>query len=50
MLLVINRIDNATSGPASMSDTLHMIGDVMPTLLIQLVPLMFIFPLLFLPR
>ncbi|MEA2157209.1 MAG: cell division protease FtsH [Solirubrobacteraceae bacterium] len=48
VLLVINRIQSATSGPASFSDTLRSIGDVVPALLIQLVPLMFIFPLLFL--
>jgi len=47
-LFVINRIDAATSGPASMSDTLRMLGDALPALLIQLLPLMFIFPLLFL--
>ncbi len=47
-LFVINQIHDAVSGPATFSDTLHMIGDVVPTLLIQLIPLMFIFPLLFL--
>jgi ATP-dependent Zn protease len=47
-LWIVNRFDNASGGPASMSDTLRMLGDVMPTLLIQLLPLMIIFPLLFL--
>jgi len=47
-LFVINRIQSASQGGASMSDTIHMIGAVVPALVVQLIPLMFIFPLLFL--
>jgi len=47
-LLIANRIHDATSGPASISDTLHLMGSALPALLVQMIPLMFIFPLLFL--
>ena len=48
LLWIANMIHNAIDGPASFGDTLSTIGDVLPALLVQLLPLMFIFPLLFL--
>ncbi len=48
LLLFVNVIHNVVGGPASIGDTLAMIGDVLPLLLIQVLPLAFIFPLLFL--
>ena len=47
-LWLINIIHNAVDGPASFGDTIDMIVTVVPVLVIQLLPLMFIFPLLFL--
>jgi cell division protease FtsH len=48
LLVSINIIHNAIDGPASFGDTLHLVGTVIPLLLIQVLPLAFIFPLLFL--
>src|SRR3954454_13135276 len=48
LLLVVNLIQNAVSGSASLGDTVSMLGDAAPALLIQFLPYIFIFPLLFL--
>ena len=48
LLVVINLIQNATAGPASLTDTLSMIGESVPALLIQFLPYLFLFPMLFL--
>jgi ATP-dependent Zn protease len=48
LLVVINLIHNADSGPASLGDTLSMIADSLPVLLVNLLPYVFVFPLLFL--
>ncbi|MEA2187665.1 MAG: cell division protease FtsH [Solirubrobacteraceae bacterium] len=46
-LVVVNIIHNAVSGPASLSDTISMLGTGAPLLLVQFLPYMFLFPLLF---
>jgi ATP-dependent Zn protease len=48
LLLVINLIQNAVSGSASLGDTISMLGRVVPLLLLSALPYVFIFPLLFL--
>jgi ATP-dependent Zn protease len=48
LLLVINLIQNTVSGSASIPDTISMLGDALPVLLVQFLPYIFIFPLLFL--
>ncbi len=48
LLLVINLIHNAADGPASLSDTLSMIGTGAPLLVVQFLPYLFLFPMLFL--
>jgi ATP-dependent Zn protease len=48
VLLAINVIHSATSGGASLSDTIAMLGDALPVLLVNLLPYLFIFPVLML--
>jgi ATP-dependent Zn protease len=48
LLLGINVIQNAVSEGASLSDTLSMLGRVVPLLLLSALPYVFLFPLLFL--
>jgi ATP-dependent Zn protease len=48
LLLVVNFATNTFGGSASIGDTLHSIGDVVPALLVNALPYLFIFPLLFL--
>ncbi|MEA2128092.1 MAG: cell division protease FtsH, partial [Solirubrobacteraceae bacterium] len=48
LLLGINVIQNAVSDGASLSDTLSMLGRVVPLLLLSALPYVFLFPLLFL--
>jgi ATP-dependent Zn protease len=47
-LLIVNQIHRASSGPASLSDTLSMLGSGAPTLFVQFLPYLFLFPMLFL--
>jgi ATP-dependent Zn protease len=47
LLVAINILQNLFGDAASLSDTLSMLGDVIPALIIGLLPYMFIFPLLF---
>jgi ATP-dependent Zn protease len=46
-LVAVNLIQSAVDGPASLGDTLHMLGRVIPALLVSLIPYLFLFPLLF---
>jgi cell division protease FtsH len=48
VLLIINQIHSAASGGASFGDTLSMLGDTLPLLLVQFLPYLFLFPMLFL--
>jgi len=48
VLLIINQIHSASSGPASLSDTVSMLADVLPMLVVQFLPYLFLFPMLFL--
>jgi hypothetical protein len=48
VLLIVNRIHSASSGGASLGDTISMLGDVLPLLLVQFLPYLFLFPMLFL--
>jgi ATP-dependent Zn protease len=48
LLLTINIIQNAFAGPASLGETLSMLGRVAPLLLLSALPYVFLFPLLFL--
>jgi ATP-dependent Zn protease len=47
-LLVINRIHDAASGPASLGDTIHMLTSTLPLLVVNFLPYLFLFPMLFL--
>jgi ATP-dependent Zn protease len=47
LILAINILQNLFGDAASYSDTLHMLGDVLPALIVGLIPYLFIFPLLF---
>ena len=47
-LLVINRIHDAASGPASLGDTIHMLTSTLPLLIVNFLPYLFLFPMLFL--
>jgi cell division protease FtsH len=48
LLVVVNLIHNAADGPASFGDTLSMLGDGLPVMLVQFLPYLFLFPMLFL--
>jgi ATP-dependent Zn protease len=48
LLVAINLIHNAVDGPASLGDTVSMLTTTVPLLLVNLLPYLFIFPLLFL--
>src|SRR5215218_9543226 len=48
LLVAINLIHGAADGSASLGDTISMLGDSLPALLVSLLPYVFIFPLLFL--
>jgi len=48
LLVAINLIHNAADGPASLRDTLSMIGSGAPMLLVSFLPYLFLFPMLFL--
>src|SRR4051795_12900686 len=48
LLVAINLIQNAVDGPASLGDTLSMIADGLPLLLVNFLPYLFLFPMLFL--
>src|SRR5919107_2114156 len=48
LLVVINLIHNAADGPASLRDTLSMVGEGLPLLLVNFLPYLFLFPMLFL--
>jgi ATP-dependent Zn protease len=48
LLVGINVLQNIFGDSASLGDTLRMLGDVLPALIVGLLPYMFIFPLLFL--
>jgi hypothetical protein len=48
LLVAINILQNIFGDSASLSDTLRMLGDVLPALIVGLIPYLFIFPLLFL--
>ena len=48
VLLIINQIHSASSGGASLGDTLSMLADTLPLLLVQFLPYLFLFPMLFL--
>ena len=47
-LLVINLIHSAASGGASLGDTVSMLLDTLPLLIVQFLPYLFLFPMLFL--
>jgi cell division protease FtsH len=47
-LLVANLIHNIVDGPASLGDTVSMIAEVLPLLLVQFLPYALLFPMLFL--
>jgi ATP-dependent Zn protease len=48
VLLIVNQIHSASSGGASLGDTISMLGDVLPLLIVQFLPYLFLFPMLFL--
>ncbi|MEA2222730.1 MAG: cell division protease FtsH, partial [Solirubrobacteraceae bacterium] len=48
VLLIINQIHRASSGPVSLSDTLSMLTTALPALLVNFLPYLFLFPMLFL--
>jgi ATP-dependent Zn protease len=48
VLLTIHLVHNLADGPVSFVDTLEMLGEVLPLLLVQFLPYMFLFPILFL--
>jgi cell division protease FtsH len=47
LLVGINILQNIFGDSASLGDTLRMLGDVLPALIVGLIPYLFIFPLLF---
>jgi ATP-dependent Zn protease len=47
VLLIINRIHDASSGPASLGDTVSMLTTTLPLLLVNFLPYVFLFPMLF---
>src|SRR4051812_28035865 len=47
LLVGINVLQNIFGDSASLGDTLRMLGDVLPALIVGLIPYLFIFPLLF---
>jgi ATP-dependent Zn protease len=48
VLVIVNQIHSASSGSASLGDTISMLGDVLPLLIVQFLPYLFLFPMLFL--
>jgi cell division protease FtsH len=48
LLVIVNMIHSAVSGPATFSDTISMLGTGVPLLLVQFLPYLFLFPMLFL--
>jgi cell division protease FtsH len=48
LLVAVNLIHNAASGPASLADTLSMLARALPLLLVQFLPYLLLFPMLFL--
>jgi cell division protease FtsH len=47
LLLTIHLFHNLADGPVSVGDTLEMLGDVLPLIVVQFLPYLFLFPLLF---
>jgi len=48
VLVIANQIHRASSGSASLVDTLSTVGAAIPTLIVQFLPYLFLFPMLFL--
>jgi ATP-dependent Zn protease len=48
VLFVVNQIHSASSGGASLGDTISMLTDTLPLVLVQFLPYLLLFPMLFL--